>query len=247
MPASPAPADVIHDSRRLLEAIGTSALPGVLLDAAERIAPAEEIFAYEIGEGAPRPLGVCGRRADSGTRVERYTQCYHRFDPLLEEVGRRAPRRPLVRRISAARIVDDDYRWECYEQPRFRAKLSIACPNPTGWTVTSLYLRVASFGGSEPSVIAFAQLAATVLRAHGGTLPLTQSQRPTLAARLGARFPTLTRREREVCAATIIGRSAEAIGGELGISVATVLTYRRRAYERLGISSAHELVPALLD
>jgi DNA-binding CsgD family transcriptional regulator len=39
--------------------------------------------------------------------------------------------------------------------------------------------------------------------------------------------------------------TAEATALDLGISPASVLTYRRRAYQRLGISSIHQLLPAL--
>jgi DNA-binding CsgD family transcriptional regulator len=50
-----------------------------------------------------------------------------------------------------------------------------------------------------------------------------------------------------VCAGTLMGRTAEAIGADLGIAPSTVLTYRRRAYERCGISSAVQLLEGLLD
>ena len=50
--------------------------------------------------------------------------------------------------------------------------------------------------------------------------------------RLGSIFYSLTGRERAVCARTMVGMTAEAIALELGISISSVLTYRRRAYER---------------
>jgi DNA-binding CsgD family transcriptional regulator len=37
------------------------------------------------------------------------------------------------------------------------------------------------------------------------------------------------------------GLSSEAIAGQFGISLNSVLTYRRRAYQRLGITSQNEL------
>jgi DNA-binding CsgD family transcriptional regulator len=50
----------------------------------------------------------------------------------------------------------------------------------------------------------------------------------------------------EVCARTIVGMTAEGISIDLGIAHPTVLTYRRRAYARYGVSSAHELMGRLL-
>lgn len=51
----------------------------------------------------------------------------------------------------------------------------------------------------------------------------------------------LTSRERDICTNILQGLSSEAIAGKLGISLNSVLTYRRRAYQRLGISSQNEL------
>jgi DNA-binding CsgD family transcriptional regulator len=51
----------------------------------------------------------------------------------------------------------------------------------------------------------------------------------------------LTAREGEVCRSILRGLSSEAIAGTLAISLNSVLTYRRRAYQRLGITSQNEL------
>lgn len=51
----------------------------------------------------------------------------------------------------------------------------------------------------------------------------------------------LTGREIDVCARSLSGMTAEGIGLELEIKKSSVVTYRKRAYERLGISSQHEL------
>ena len=60
------------------------------------------------------------------------------------------------------------------------------------------------------------------------------------------RFATLTGREKEVCLRILSGFSSEAIAAELGISLHSTLTYRKRAYERLGISSQSELFAIVL-
>jgi len=58
--------------------------------------------------------------------------------------------------------------------------------------------------------------------------------------RLGSIFGCLTGRERAVCARTMVGMTAEAIALDLGISAASVLTYRRRAYERYRITHSNQ-------
>src|SRR5690606_21236287 len=48
--------------------------------------------------------------------------------------------------------------------------------------------------------------------------------------RLRAYAPNMPRREIEVCAGVLLGMTSEAIALRLGISVNTVLTYRKRSY-----------------
>jgi DNA-binding CsgD family transcriptional regulator len=80
-------------------------------------------------------------------------------------------------------------------------------------------------------------------------IPLSR-ERPTAAAQLSvqdleARFAlhceALTLRERQVCARAATGMGVEATAMELGIASSSVLTYRQRAYQRLGVASSLEL------
>jgi DNA-binding CsgD family transcriptional regulator len=56
----------------------------------------------------------------------------------------------------------------------------------------------------------------------------------------------LTQRERQVIQRILDGTTVERIAGELGLKPTTVITYRSRAYEKLGISSRRELFSTLL-
>ena len=51
----------------------------------------------------------------------------------------------------------------------------------------------------------------------------------------------LTDRERDVCRRILQGKKAETIAGELGVSTNTVVTYKKRAYAKLGINSRRAL------
>ncbi|MET4092535.1 DNA-binding CsgD family transcriptional regulator [Bradyrhizobium sp. S3.5.5] len=61
-----------------------------------------------------------------------------------------------------------------------------------------------------------------------------------------APLSALTPREQDVCRRILLGFSSEAISQALGISLHSTLTYRKRAYERLGISSQNELFAIVL-
>jgi LuxR family transcriptional regulator, activator of tox operons len=74
--------------------------------------------------------------------------------------------------------------------------------------------------------------------AHASALTL----RRQFQTKLKTSFEGITPREAEVCAAIAVGMSSEAISLTLNISLNTFLTYRKRAYARLGICSQNELV-----
>jgi DNA-binding CsgD family transcriptional regulator len=56
----------------------------------------------------------------------------------------------------------------------------------------------------------------------------------------------LTRREAEVCTGIVLGYTILGLSMNLGISVNTVATHRKRAYAKLRISSQNELFTPLL-
>lgn len=47
----------------------------------------------------------------------------------------------------------------------------------------------------------------------------------------------LSARERAVCLGILAGRKAELIAGDIDVAASTVVTYRKRAYAKLGINS----------
>jgi len=64
--------------------------------------------------------------------------------------------------------------------------------------------------------------------------------------RLALLYPCLTQREQEVCARATMGMSVEATALDLGIAKTSVMTYRKRSYQRLGITSVQELCALVL-
>jgi DNA-binding CsgD family transcriptional regulator len=64
-----------------------------------------------------------------------------------------------------------------------------------------------------------------------------------LEALFASREPlaSLTAREKEVCLRILSGYSSETIAADLGIGLNSAFTYRKRAYQKLGIASQNEL------
>lgn len=63
-----------------------------------------------------------------------------------------------------------------------------------------------------------------------------------IEARVGTSPAKLPRREAEVCARILYGLSTTGIALDVGIGSESVVTYRKRAYDRLGIATRRELL-----
>jgi len=94
---------------------------------------------------------------------------------------------------------------------------------------------------------ALAPLLAALAARHVATLGMQLRSRDrgdridAFSARLHAISGSLTPREREVLARVMLGMTSQGIALDLGVGLNTVLTYRKRAYARLGVTGQAEL------
>jgi DNA-binding CsgD family transcriptional regulator len=135
-----------------------------------------------------------------------------------------------------------------------RARILLLQPQEAGYIALGLLRTQTTLAFTQDDVFAAASLAKLVFplikknamltssdaRVATGKCELIESYLVELCGRL-------THRERAVCARTLTGMTANGIGIDLGISPTTVVTYRRRAYERLNVSGAYELFGILLS
>lgn len=239
---------------KVADAMGTEEMNLAMFEAVNSLVPVDEIWGVLVDERLqPKPFGWCGRRADAAQRAQTYAQDYHQHDPLLREIqAQRDAGLMLIRKDLPSSIDNDYYRWACFEEPGFRSKISVVRTSPGGWSMISFYRRDDRLSDQLIRVLVDFSVATYPLARRHFSLPDwnhsgdTQESADRIHAKLWNRFPSLTARECSVCAFTMVGHSSSRIAMELGIAQATVLTYRRRAYERLGITSAAELVAHLL-
>ena len=238
----------------LMDAVGTPRMDRALFECANRIHRVDEIFGFELdADAVPQPIGWMGARADAAARVALYAKRFYQLDPLLRDL-RNAPRKGAVflRTTRASAITDEEYRWYCYDLPGLEEKISIARPTGSGWNILNFYRRDSCRPDEVAALATFGVFALAAIAKHGHLLSLDDIASPTadpidrVARLLRLRFPDLTRRESEVCSHSLLGGRSIEIGERLGVAQSTVLTYRRRAYGRLGIGSASELVAHLL-
>ena len=127
------------------------------------------------------------------------------------------------------------YRRRFFDEPGFKDKLSIIRGHEAGNYYLNLYRRTGSFGevlGQADDEQRIARLLGSLLVKHYLLNRKMLAQGP---------LAFLSQREQQVCQAVLQGKKSELIADELGISLHSVATYRKRAYEKLGISSRAQL------
>ncbi|RFC62291.1 LuxR family transcriptional regulator [Fulvimarina endophytica] len=227
----------------LLEARDSRLFAIRLLDIARRAAGIEELFACRLGDGLPEILASASTLDDVEDRAGAYVRRFHHSDPLAEARRATPPGQGFVRRIPAEAINLGAYRNLCFDRPRFAEKICFGWCRADDALVVSFYQRRDAGSPDMAQLGALAQLAMT------GLSRLTQPPAPLLPElrdRLAQAYPALTVREREICARTLSGQTARAIADDLALGTSTVLTYRQRAYQKLGMRKSNDLLAAIL-
>ncbi|GAB4270256.1 MAG: LuxR C-terminal-related transcriptional regulator [Pararhodobacter sp.] len=210
-----------------LEALGTEGFAAPLIDLIEATG-ARQVMAFDLTPARALCLLSRNFRRDAvgEALAARYLDEWFRKDPLLSALGALAPGARAVHRVSArSRHMDDAYRALFFEGPGLAGKTAVLAAGQTRRLIVNLYH---DSERADPIDADLAELIAHLILRHAeaGASP---GYAPALAG--------LSVRERAVCLGMLDGKKAETIAHDLGISPATVSTYRKRAYGKLGIAS----------
>jgi len=231
-------------------ALGGAAFASELLAALNLSVPVDHVCLMRVVDRA-RPPVLESASWRGGTHVAEVQRAYlaglYRFDPNLSLP---AGAGVAVKHLRRDAIAHAGYRETCFQRAGLLERLSVAANGDGGLVLLNLYRLDASgpFAAGEVSAIEeLSPLLAALAQKHVGALGMLLRSRDRgdriagLAARLHALDGRLTARERDVLARVMLGVSSEGIALDLGIGLNTVLTYRKRAYARLGVSSQAEL------
>ena len=231
---------------RLLETAGTEQFGAAIHDAVMTVTGgARRIYLFEATgrENSDLQYFFCEPRLEA--MLPAYSQHYHNIDPVCDAYSAAPCVSDIaIQRIRPADISSDEFRRRFFDQAGIVERVSIIQRGPNAWRVinVSRHRSTGLFSDGElDALLGLARLALPMLplnrRRSIARLPSAQQ----VERRLHHLFPNLTRREREVCARATVGMSVEATALDLGIAKTSVMTYRKRSYQRLGITSVHEL------
>lgn len=227
---------------RIIPAIGRPEFPSLLLSVYRDLAGCElcSAFSWESERG-PKLLFAAG----SGFALsasQAYTEKYWRSDTTL---GRARSGLSFVR-TTAANIRDADYRRDCYQSGGIAERLTLF--DATFPAVSVSGYRSDSRGPTTTPIARWMTEAGptlmAALRRHDELMQLAQQTvlSPTLEAVIEwARKRGLSAREARVVAGLTVGQTQAEIAGYAGLSVSSVITYRRRAYQKLKVADRRAL------
>jgi DNA-binding CsgD family transcriptional regulator len=209
------------------------------------------VFAYEFGN-RPRTLCVADRRGGRYLHdvADEYVRRFYLLDDnqkIITAVPSGAPASNLLlHRQTSQEIAHDGYREACYLQPDVSDRVCVLLqPSPNVWLSINLYRdrRRGDFLEREICLIeAFAPLISHAAKHHYSLCGQLQTSIPkVMLARVRAACPELSKRELDVICGILDGRTSHEIGDMIGVKASSVVTYQKRAYRRLGISSQRQL------
>ncbi|NPU09438.1 helix-turn-helix transcriptional regulator [Bradyrhizobium sp. 83002] len=229
-------------------AIGQQSFPEVLIETLRAVAGVGHcmVFTFENQHSA-RCLLSTGNIAIGPDLGAAYSQHFHTADPNREAIfGQRAQARHILLPNFARRMYPRGYRKLFFEDSEIVDKAATAIWVGDHCTYVNFY-RTAAQGGFAPDerqrIGAVAPLVAAIVARHCQAHAAAADPADKLASLFAAGGPlsVLTPREKDVCRRILSGFSSEAIAADLGIALNSVFTYRKRAYEKLGIASQNEL------
>lgn len=232
---------------RLLGTLGTEEFGSTVRDCIqEETAGARRVFLFEATGRSHSTLQYSSVEPGLDALLPAYLERYMPIDPMWDAC-RAAPAESdmALLRVRPGDISSAGFRRIFFEKPGITERVSVIQRGAGEWRVMNVARHETHGCFSDRELQGLVSLAALALP----MLPHNRLQRTTapqltvaqLEERFARRFATLTEREREVCARAAIGMSVEATALDLKIAKTSVLTYRRRAYQRLAVTSPYEL------
>jgi DNA-binding CsgD family transcriptional regulator len=245
-----------HNLCEVIKSIGTESYGQTCLAFLAKSLSAEHWALFRFRSGSPLKCVATGsvhHRAAALENIDRFVVRCHSVDPSVKAASKHNLT-PTLTKLDINDIDDQQYR-HCFELTRVRERVSLF-----SWIGNDLY-QVSAFRGPQMSRFTpaemnyFAALAELLLVTAQKHEILLNQQRGVplhldvkgIERLLKIRSPSLSARECEVCARAVVGKTIEGTSLDLDIRRTSVITYRQRAYQKLGISRTNELVALLND
>lgn len=250
---------------RLTRALGHKAFEEEVVALLNEVVPVDHCVVFTHGADGVGHLFTHGKMEPGRARelADDYVSQYHSRDPLFAQLaGDASMDRPQP--LDLRSVYDPAYRNHFFDRNDLVDKTSTVGRVEQGSVLCNFY----RMGGSGPystddreRLERILPLITSYISVHYGLLKQagaprdeagqahgrTRSLVHTIIGKRLPPFDRLTGREREVCERIVLGYTSIGIGLDLDVALSSVLTYRKRAYEKLAIGSQNELFALCLD
>lgn len=235
----------------LVGAVGRGGFIGQLLESSQAVAPVDfvSMFLFPSKErlvflGTASGLG----QHFANTAADHYQTHYYRDDPnigvMFDDGGCDDT---VITYLTRDDIPTASYRTWCYDRAQIADRMSLVSRTEQGMPFSVSFYSGRPRGllpeADRQSLMGFLPYVRAISLRHlelwSGTLDL-----PTARARVKQRFPALSPRETDVAAGVVAGLTAQEMAKWLGIAPTSVITHRKRAYERIGVANQREMIQA---
>lgn len=243
----------------LIDSIGQPEFDASLLRAMNVLCGAEHVASYMMNDD--NSMTGVSTASFVGTDMNYASMSYYvkerlwRFDPTYEQVRERlSDGRCVAIPTDVSRLPDRRLRETVYGRRGIKGRVFLCCrvQNLTiGLAVCASNDKFAAkenIGTVEPYAAAvFSALAKHISCSIKTNASLALTSLNEIEDCISEQMPEMPRREAQICSRAIYGVTSLGMALELNISQETVMTYRKRAYARLGIATLRELLLWYLD
>ena len=231
----------------LVGAIGSATFSGRFLNAMRVLAGAELCSVFRRDRGQPVELLFAKGHPplpDFPMRASlEYARNYWRSDHQITRLARSARAGPVVVRKRASDIADPAWRTACYDRAGVVERLSIVSCGPS-IIFANGYRTAASApfaSGDIARLETYSALLMAAVERHLRAAVPALDETAVIQLLMGLHCG-LSSREAEISAAMILGQTQDEIATRTRLSHGSVVTYRRRAYGKLGVANRRGLV-----
>ena len=229
--------------------LGDARFGPALLGSLRAALPVSSLSVYRIGArpaicfsaslGVPDTTRDCWNAYASGPILR---------DRTLRPREEKSAQREALRLCHITAIeVPAEHRAKVYDAHGVAERVSVVCEEgDDALFAVNVYRHTHARSLTDSQIAEFEQLAPALMALARKHVALMPPSPQGCAERLLALQPDLTSREMDVCTRLLRGMSQDGIAADLALSVATVKTYRNRAFARLGIHFRSELFALLL-
>lgn len=254
--AHPTPLDGFS---HLVTAIGDTDFERKLARFVEGLCGADQLYLFYIDKHEPRVRSALS--ADGSDGASAIAKAYAagqwwRFDSAMGQMWDEASQTPRLYQTDMMQASSDHLRSTLFGRMHLRDRIMV-CGRAADDVIGISMLRSVERGPFDSDQRAqvewMAQLAFPLVAKHWTTvnrdrqLSRALTHLPDIERCIALAPEALPPREAAVCARYLYGQSTDGVAADLAIGRETVVTYRKRLYDRLGIGSHRELLLWYLD